>query len=124
MNPAYRVIRFTTEKPVPFPNFSVVTAFNPFGKVVEDEINEREDRKLYGAILDLGEKPIQITGMSHDGSHWEHGWTVLDADSAVTLGKQFHQEAIYRIEEGTLLLVDLSSGHTEDLGQWSDHLLD
>lgn len=123
MNPAYRTAVFHAEEKLPTTAFSIVTAWNPNGTHATAAENQNADRELEATIRALGESPIRITGMNKEDTHRELGWTILDNEAAIGLGKQFRQEAIYRVSQNRLLLIHLPSGAEEDLGDWRNFLI-
>ena len=123
MNPAYRETVFRMGGTKPDPPFWIVTAHNPNGRKTTDSENHRRDGLLYQFLVAGGETPIRATGLSPDETHAEAGWTVRDETRAREAGEFFHQEALYRIENGCLFLVDLASENEENLGDWPSRLL-
>ena len=123
MNPAYRNVVIRVEGKIPSCDFSIVTACNPKGQINSKESNRQADQKLRDALADLTPPPLRATGMSPDQSHQEPGWTVWDLDESIRLGREFQQEAIYRVTRGTLHLIALNTEIHETLGPLKDFLV-
>lgn len=118
MNPAYRETVFRLEGPEPRQPFWIVTAHNPEGRIATEDSNHRNDEALLGFLRSHGESPVRATGLSPDETHAEPGWTIRSEELALQAAEWFRQEALYRIEEDTLILVDLASGKEGPLGPW------
>lgn len=86
--------------------FAIVTAYNPNGESHGSEENERRDQALRKILESRGIAHWQVTGCSPDGSHREPGYGIqCPIETAVELGRQFEQEAIFRIHNDELTLI-------------------
>lgn len=130
LNPAYReaVFEFVTQgKPS---DFWVITAYNPDGKNTDSILNKAADERLRAAIEALGYTSFRVIGMSpedqpKDQHHAEPGWGIpCDEATALKLGKRFSQEAVFHFKEGSIWLVDCSSGARESLPNPSTRITD
>lgn len=74
----------------------IVTAFNPNGIVATDDANWAAHQQLVRAVIDY--RSVQTVGSAEDGKFPEPGLAIegLDLASALELGEQFGQVAIYR----------------------------
>ncbi|MGE9290274.1 MAG: DUF3293 domain-containing protein [Puniceicoccales bacterium] len=122
MNPAYRTAVFSIQGELPPDGFSIVTAYNPEGQVTDPSTNQSADIDLRSAIQASGETPARITGMSPDRSHKEPGWSVRNHEQALRLARKFRQIALYRVDSGSLWLVETKTGKAEELGSWKNFL--
>ncbi len=92
--------------------FAIITAFNPLGNVISHSENLRRHHALQRRVSGLELQSAKITGCSPDFTHQEEGLAaVTDLDSAILIGSEFEQNAIYYVrqsimcEQGQLLLV-------------------
>jgi hypothetical protein len=125
--PEYHETRFVPKEPTPsrWPDaFAVVTACNPFGHGIDAEADQSATTRLRKTISRLGLKRHRVTGVSADGKHREHGFAVWECDlqAALSLGREFAQNAIYWVEDGRLDVVSCSTGEREHVGLWSERL--
>jgi len=85
------------------PPLFVITASNPFGKLLNSTVNEARHIELYRAIggLQANASIIETTGCSSDGQWEEQGWGIsgLKLSQALALAQQFDQEAIFALTE-------------------------
>ena len=100
----------------------VITAANPFSRVLPDEENEQRRQSLRRRLGSLGvENPLEtiggfpgIGGSEQEPESWpggERGFAaVLSREEASLLAKEFEQEAIYAFTKGRRVLLS-----TEDL---------
>src|SRR5690349_16339462 len=109
MNPEYRRARFIAfPPPGGFPiRFGVITACNPYGRIVSDEQNFAATAKLRQHLIEThGGQLFPVTGCSADLVHQEPGFGVTcEADKIVELGLVWLQEAVFWVEEGIVHLV-------------------
>lgn len=125
LNPAYReaVFEFVAHgKPS---DFWVITAYNPDGKNTDSILNKAADERLREVIEALGHISFRVIGLSPDHDHAEPGWgTSCDEATALKLGKQFSQEAFFHFKDGSIWLVDCSSGVRESLASPAARIFD
>ena len=123
----YHETRFVLKEPAParWPDaYAVVTACNPFGHGIDDEADKSATTRLRKTISRLGLKRHRVTGVSADGKHREPGFAIwgCDLQAALSLGREFAQNAIYWVEAGRLDVVSCSTGEREHVGLWSERL--
>ncbi|GGI92146.1 DUF3293 domain-containing protein [Shewanella gelidii] len=86
--------------------FAIITAHNPLGEVLSSSQNRLLDRKLQICIESLSVPYRIVLGCSTDRSHIEKSWVVMvDQRTAITLGKQFNQNAIFYVKRDLLWLI-------------------
>lgn len=105
--------------------FHIITAWNPDGLPDLAGRNRRRDAELAQRLDDLSLERTRITALSPDGSRAAPGWAVPGpADLALDLGRELRQEAIFRVADGRLHLVDCRSGEPTPLGAFAPRLRD
>ncbi|MCG9697622.1 DUF3293 domain-containing protein [Shewanella sp. Isolate11] len=116
----YQQTQFLLTQPLsPVLSFAIVTAHNPRGETLSAPQNRLLDRQLQLRIETLKHPYRSLVGSSLDLSHMEKSWAIpMDKRDAVELAKEFHQNAIYYIQQDQLQLVpcllsypELSLGH-------------
>jgi hypothetical protein len=123
----YHETRFVLKEPAParWPDaYAVVTACNPFGHGIDAKADQSATTRLRKTISRLGLKRHRVTGVSADGKHREPGFAIwgCDLQAALSLGREFAQNAIYWVEKGRLEVVSCSTGECEYVGLWSERL--
>jgi len=120
MNPAYKETVFESELRF-FPDvFAIITAHNPEGLNCPPAVNESLNRDLLREIRAPAFDSFEITGMSPDGVHREAGFGIVcPFEAAVQLGRKYKQEAIFRIEQDQLSLIDLKDLKAYSLGSFN-----
>lgn len=118
---------FLAKQPAPdrWPEaFAVITACNPLGQILDDEANQSANTRLRKTLSRLGVKRHRVTGISADMKHREPGFAVwgCDLSTALRLGTEFAQNAIFWIEDGRLDVVSCSTGERQHVGLWSERL--
>ena len=106
-----------------FPNhLFIITAHNPFGEIVPDEKNDKNNTLLLEAIQASKWNHFPVTSQCED--HAEAGFGVkCSRVEAITLGKQFRQNAIYEICDDQVVLVDCQEIEADEMvGKWSELL--
>jgi len=93
------------------PNFTIITAFNPQGKILTIEDNLAANHSLELALRDLSVAIFGVTGGSIDMAHSEPGFA-CEADPGVilALARRWQQLAIYQVEGDELYLVSCKNG--------------
>src|SRR5207249_7095173 len=101
--------------------FAIVTANNPDGNTQSRAANEAADAALLHAIVRAGLIHFRVTGGSADFSHAEPGFGIAldDPSRAVSLGREFRQEAIFWIEGDTVYLHSCAREKASLIGAWS-----
>ena len=122
MNPAYHKARFRVgglTEVLP-PKFWVITAENPDGVVISGEENAARTEAFRGQLGSLGLEYFSVAGYDPDSPHREEGFAVVcDGVTAHSLGSQWEQEAIFRVENGEVILVSCADLAEEwPLGPW------
>lgn len=127
MNPAYWTVRFRVQRPADGlpPVFGIVTAWNPEGGILDAASNETADRSLAARIDAAGWRRFRVTGGSPDFSHAEPGWGIAapagGREGVLALGREFHQVAIYWVEDGTVFLQSCGpDSAVHAIGLWAD----
>lgn len=128
MNQNYLNTRFKVVVPpegIPS-RFGIVTAHNPDGFRVSDAANEKAAAELRMELMNQNRYFFPVTGGSPDFSHAEEGFgIVMDcADQAVALGRQWRQEAVFWVEDGTVELWSCTTGKRTVVGPWHDLALE
>ena len=119
MNPAYKATVFETEQRSYPAEFVIITAHNPEGKTHTVAENEALSQNLLRDIRAQAFDSFEITGMSPDQAHREAGYGIIcPLDAAVQLGRKYKQEAIFRIEQDQLSLIDLKDLSAHALGSF------
>lgn len=123
----YHETRFAPKEPTParWPEaFAVITACNPLGQGLDDEADRAATVRLRKAISRLELNRHRVTGVSADLKHREPGFAVwgCDLSTALRLGTEFAQNAIFWIERGELDVVSCSTGERQNVGLWSERL--
>jgi hypothetical protein len=122
MKPEYHQTRFLAPELDQVPaRFGVVTACNPDGVTVGDEQNSAATERLRNTLARSGYTFFPVTGCSPDLKHQEPGFGIVydDRASIVELGRSWHQDAVFLIEDGIVHLVPCGDGDPVILGQWS-----
>ena len=122
-NPAHIEARFRCAIPAcDLPTqFGIVTAFNPFDQIATAEANTLADRHLVELLAQRGWPHFRVIGGDVSFSHQEPGWGIaVDSEELLDLGREFHQVAIFWIENGTLWLLDCNGGERIILGKFVD----
>ena len=103
-------------------SFAIVTACNPDGRNVDAASNRKATRELEARIGERGFRYGPMTGGSIDGTHQEFGYLVeCDLTSALNLGADYKQVAIFWIEDGNLFLVTGSDASNKRfVDTWED----
>ena len=101
-------------------DFAIISAQNPAGVTGHPYLNLRRDKE-FQAYLNQQKLPYRsVIGCAPDHSFQEKSWIVLcEKNTAITLARQFEQNAIYWVEQGELFLVPvLLTQHEESLGNF------
>jgi len=93
----------------------VLTAWNPGALRPTGEENRAANRALHARIAQLGFQPHPAVGCDPASPHHEEGWAVvgMSDELACALGAEFGQDAVFRIDPGTLTVLACD-------GSWSD----
>tara|TARA_R110002126_G_scaffold16136_2_gene64973 strand:- start:7109 stop:7507 length:399 start_codon:yes stop_codon:yes gene_type:complete len=95
--------------------FAIISAQNPAGKLLNNNINLCLDKRFEG-VLKQARLPFRsVIGASADLSFQEKSWIVFcDKSQAVQYGQQLEQNAIYWVEHNKLFLVPVLYQHAEE----------
>ena len=101
-------------------HFYIITAHNPSGEVTPDETNDENNTLFLEALQASKWSYFPVTGQCED--HAEAGFGVkCSRVEAITLGKQFRQNAIYEICDDQVVLVDCQEIEADEMvGKWSE----
>lgn len=122
LKPEFREVRFRCSECDPPQHFCIITAHNPDGVAVAEEVNTRADAALRREIERLGFAFFSVTGGSPDFSHAEAGYGIeCSREEAMILARQFCQDALFEVREGRVILISalLSAEADEEVGLWS-----
>ena len=118
MNEEYHQTHFIAEleREISPDHSFIIIAHNPSGEITPDEKNTL----LLEAIQTSKWGYLPVTGKCED--HAEAGFGVrCSRVEAITLGKQFRQDALYEICEDQVVLVDCKEIETDEMvGKWSE----
>ena len=128
MNPEYKNTRFRIEcsaDEAP-PVFGVVTACNPNGETLADEINAMATADFRNALDEAGLTYFRVDGGSLNGDHIEPGFGVVFSglDECIAWGRRYQQQAIFWVEDGRVNLVNCDTSAAEFVGSWSSLVLE
>lgn len=126
MDRKYECARFRATAPPDGwpPRFAILTACNPGGRVQGAAANAEAERRF---VAELDRRRLwhwPILGGSPDFSHKEESYAIeTDAATAVELGRQFAQEAIFWVEGDLLWLISCESDEREKIGAWRERIV-
>jgi hypothetical protein len=121
MNAAYQNTRFRIRdaKQILEDRFAIVTAYNPHGRIAALKFNEEADARLSSRLRDMKCRCWRITGRSADFSHAEPGFAAeLPLSTALVLGREFKQEAIFWVEKDSLSVITCGDDDRIALGSF------
>lgn len=124
MNEEYHQTHFIAEleREISPDHSFIIIAHNPSGEITPDETNDENNTLLLEAIQTSKWGYLPVTGKCED--HAEAGFGVrCSRVEAITLGKQFRQDALYEICEDQVVLVDCKEIEADEMvGKWSELL--
>lgn len=95
-------------------SFGVVTAWNPNGKIISDEVNAERTEALCKDLDGLGLPHFPVTGYALDSDHYEDGFGIVcDRDQTIELGRKWDQLAVFWMEDGWVWLIFCEPGEEE-----------
>jgi len=108
--------------PVPLPDsFGIVTPCNPYGRVLSNEENSARLEALRSRLTDLNVMHFRVDGGSRDKAHLESGFgVIMNKDELVLIGRKFHQDAVFWVQNNTVEIINCSSGDTSEVCSWSE----
>ncbi len=107
-HPAYFKTRFRVEQlPSSWPeSFVIVTAYATTSEQWSDAENKRGDEALTQRLAEQGGWGLGVIGYDPVTGHAELGWALeVDLETGIGLGREFRQDAIYRVEGDRLVVV-------------------
>ena len=119
----YRDVRFRYSDPKLPKEFFIITAHNPDGETVDDDMNREANQQVAVAISDLGYPLISVVGGSPDFTHSEPGFGIAcSREQALKLAQSFRQDAVFEIRGDRVFLISALSnpGPDEQIGSWKD----
>lgn len=121
MNPLYATALFKAAPP-PIgwpPVFSILTACNPLGQTMSAAENQEHDARLRLWIQKRRYWHWRVIGGSADFRHAEQGFAiVLPLLKVLAAGREFHQEAIFHVENDDLSILACRGDARQKLGSW------
>lgn len=126
--PEYETTVFRLEgAPDPLPgSFAIVTAWNPGGVEVDENLNTIADQQLLAELKRRAVMHFRATGGSPPdlAGHHESGWAVvIPKEAAVELGRDQGQLGIWWIEDGNLILIDCTTGEEFRVAKFSERIV-
>ncbi len=105
--------------------FAIVTAWNPNGKLALSDDNFKSDKTLNDLLVQQQLPQYPIYGCSPDLTYREKSRAVeIDKATAVKIGKQFRQNAIFWVENDKLFLIPcLLQEKEECIGDFSSRIV-
>lgn len=97
-----------------FESYAVVTAWNPRSIRASDQDNLIENDRLEGELLSCRWVNVCVGDVLFSWSE-ESFACELDRQTAVELGRKYHQNAIYFVEKGQIFLLSCLKDETEIL---------
>jgi hypothetical protein len=85
----------------------VITAHDPFGRRLPEDVNATENAKLAYELVAAGKRSIGAVGRAADGTFRDEGFLVWDIDrlTVQALGRQFGQEAIFELDADEVRII-------------------
>jgi len=88
-------------------NLAIITAYNPWGLPASTADNIYSNRELAHVLEAKAVKLIEVLAGNHDFSYYEASFIFkCERIDAIAFGRQWHQNAVYWIEQGQLYLLD------------------
>ena len=125
MNPLYATALFQAASPPDgWPQvFAIITACNPCGHTADDRLNRKLDARLLAKLKEQGCWFSRVIGGSPDFFHAEPGFAVvLTLFTALKVGDDFAQEAIFWVEDDELSVIACRGNAQQKLGSWRERL--
>ena len=123
MKPDYEQTCFLVDdiKKLPM-KFGIVTACNPDGVTVSDELNTAATERLRSDLTGAGFHIFSVTGCSRDLRHQEPGFGIVtsDREAIVELGRAWKQDAVFWVEGGIVYLISCRDPEVINVGQWQE----
>ncbi len=126
IRPEYLQTVFVTDAPAGGwpPQFTVLTACNPRGEAATPETNALLEEQLRRYCEDQSLVSWPVIGGTPDWHYHERGVGLpIDLAQALTIGRNFDQDAIFWIEEDNLCCVACDTQERVQMGSWSARLV-
>lgn len=127
IRPEYLDARFLVD---PFPrrwphHFFIITAFNPYGEIVDDDENIRRIQSLQNALQKLGISFFDIIGCSEDAVHQEPSFCLegITVERVREIGRVYQQIAVFEIFTDRLFVVGCALGDRLEAGSFAERLI-
>jgi hypothetical protein len=103
--------------------FFIITACNPRSSGVRS-VDDKAHVRLRKTLSRAGCWKHRVDGASPDWKHREKGYAVsgLDVTNAIELGKEFDQNAIFEVVNGTIWVVACSNAERAKVARWDKRL--
>jgi hypothetical protein len=97
---------------------AVITAHNPYGRVVSPEENDKAQADLEAGLTSQGREWWPAAGADPTWTHVEQSVAIpgMDEAEARELGARLHQEAIFIVTPASRKVIDCLSGHRSITG--------
>jgi len=100
--------------------FAVITASNPDGRMQSASDNAQSDAALAARLAGMGTPSWRVTGFFPEGLHSEAGFGIeTSLLEALSIGREFRQEAVYWVRNGNLSLVSCTCRTEVPMGSWA-----
>ncbi|MDG3088998.1 DUF3293 domain-containing protein [Vibrio hannami] len=110
---AYRNSYFFINKEIGLIDFAVITAWNPFGKLMSNSVNQRANYDLECDILKQNYEKLLVGDINREWT--EESFAVeMPLVEAVELGKKYNQNAIYYVRNDRLFLVSCVDNNADE----------
>lgn len=105
--------------------YTIITAYNPNGEVLDSATNLEADRALKRELEMRQCFHFRVTGGSLDGRHQEPGWGITEVSATVAreICATFRQLAYFHVRHGEILLVDARNSEKQTVGLWAERWL-
>jgi hypothetical protein len=103
--------------------FWILTACNPYSSSNRDG-DRLAMKSLRRELSSAGHWKLSLTAISADWSHCEKSFAVgsISKKEALSLGKKYHQNAIFLVEKNQLSVISCESGKEEKVGDFYERL--
>jgi hypothetical protein len=103
-------------------SFAVITACNPDGVTIDSATNERRTEAFRQGLVGRDLRFFPVNGYDPDSPHEEPGFGVVcDEATALELGREWGQEAIFQVERGQVRLISCENpGENYSIQVWSE----
>ena len=124
---AYKTTHFKWDSdPLGCNRFCIITAYNPRSVVMSKTQNDTNQHKLFSTLRQQALDFVQISAGDQTLDYVEPSVAVIcDKNQGVKLARQFDQNAIFMVKNGTLWLIPalIQGREQESLGPFSQRLI-